>query len=124
MTDDLVAFLRARLDEDEARAFHWHGLACEIFRRIGGGLNTMVAVVAMLHEAPGAVCDCDGPARLLSDIGAKRLVLAEYEKEERVMERGHVTGWTEGGQAARLTALRAFAAVYADHPDFREEWRP
>lgn len=64
------------------------------------------------------------PERVLKDVEAKRRILDAYVKEARVMERGHRSGWTEGGQAVRETFLRLFAAVYAGHPDYDESWRP
>lgn len=131
MSSDLVAFLRERLDEDEQTA------RAAATRERGGAAWTLtdgheseVQAASGLRVVPKTppvlahhIARHD-PARVLREVEAKRLVLTEYEKETHVWEKGHRTGWTEGGQAARRTALKAFAAVYADHPDYREEWRP
>ena len=74
--DDLVQYLRARLDEEAARA----------------------------------------TGRVLAEVEVKRALLNEYIREERVMGRGHRSGWTEGGQAVREHLIRAWAAIYRDHP--------
>lgn len=63
-------------------------------------------------------------ARVLAECDAKRRIVEESTKEAWVIEQGHRTEWTEGGQAARGTVLRFLALPYADHPDYREEWRP
>lgn len=81
MSDDLVAFLRARLDEDEA----W--------------------VVDGDCPCPegGLIPNC--PERVLREVEAKR----------------RLVGWAE---TKALYVLTALALPYADHPDYRQEWRP
>lgn len=91
MSDDLVAFLRVRWDEAEAHAFRWHDLECEIYQCLGAGLNAMVATVAMFHEAPGAVCDCGGPALVLRVVEADRGLLGQYERLLRAHARHKAT---------------------------------
>lgn len=108
--DDLIAFLRARLDEDEQGAqqelallrefpypddfqveYQWVRMA----RHPHGGVST--------SHAPGAPT----PTRVLAEVKAKRRILDGFQWE---------------GQEARAIAL--LAEVYADHPDYRPEWRP
>jgi hypothetical protein len=99
MADDLIAFLAARLDEDE-RAARTENL----------------------------------PPRALSEVKAKRAILPEHQITDRVISPGYQRrgdpfgcenchdwdGATEGrGYCGTLLAL---AAVYADHPDYRQEW--
>jgi hypothetical protein len=58
------------------------------------------------------------PARVLADVEAKRRIvkaLGDYDD-------GYV--WASGEGSRAEDALLALASVYADHPDFREEWRP
>ena len=64
------------------------------------------------EEAAGAT------GRALAEVEVKRSTLDDYIKEASVMEQGHRTGWTEGGQAVRKQLIRAWVAMYRDHPDF------
>lgn len=122
-------FLEARLKEDKQWALAaqdgdgyagWDNPSTGVVQVAGGGLDGLVLVPRNMavHIAR------HDPARVLREVEAKRAILAEYEKEARVIEQGHRTGWTEGGQAVRETVLRLHASVYADHPDYDESWRP
>ncbi|MGW1295144.1 DUF6221 family protein [Streptomyces sp. NPDC002533] len=138
--DGLVQFLRNRLDEDEqtARAATWdewdsaHWTArppqADYERYIVADyLDDGVVVVTPENADPDGVgrhIARHDPARVLREIDAKRQILDEYANEARVMEQGHRTGWTEGGQAARETVLKLLAVAYADHPDYRDTWKP
>lgn len=121
MSDDMVAFLRARLDEDAARAAQWHDLECEIHTHLDAGLLAAVAASRMLEDVPGAVCDCGGPARVLRDVEAKRRTITRMAT---VLERGW--DYYENDTVIELAeeTLRDLASVYADHANYREEWRP
>jgi hypothetical protein len=127
--DELVQFLRARLDEDEqlARAatqgeWVW---SREFVTPPGYHHRT----VGPLEPGDAAYIAHQHPARVLRDIEAKRKLLALYVEHER-MDRE--TFEAEGEHARSLVSLRAayfdavrfHAAVYADHPSYREEWRP
>lgn len=48
--------------------------------------------------------------------------LAECEAKGRIVGQASNVEW--GGYAVRDVILGHLAAVYADHPDYREEWRP
>lgn len=92
MSYDPVAFLAARLDEDEAAAWSVHDVAkCD----------------AILYEdlpnvAPRDVhCDCGYPARVLREVAAKRAILCRYK---------------DGDDALYVTVLELVSA-YGDHPD-------
>lgn len=98
----LVEFLTARLDEDEA------------------------AATRHLDDASGAGWG-DYPARVLREVAAKRAIVklaAEADAkcpEDDWPEDGDMS-WAPLSDVGRYN-LRALATVYADHPDFREEWR-
>lgn len=80
------------------------------------------------------------PARQLIECEAKRRIIAEHEMT--TIRPGHVEGYwwdaycrrcTMGGEYTDITkgpredpcaTLRILGAIYADHPDYREEWRP
>ena len=53
-------------------------------------------------------CECNYPAR----------VLAECESKRRIVEMA-----VDGYEYNPNPTLRYLAAVHADHPDWREEWR-
>lgn len=106
---DLVAFLRARLDEDEAAAdaalypppgHYDKGWQAETLRKLA--------------------------ARVLAEVEAKRRIVDRYEAnldrqtdpEESQLDADIIVGeyedWT----------LPAIAWPYADHPDYAPAWRP
>lgn len=137
--DDLVQFLRERLDEDErtARAVLWPGsgnrsawdLPASATVEVGtdefyAGDRT-VAQHIVRHD----------PARVLADIEVKRYYLELYadavEREAARKGPGYHDGRdpeqvdSEDAAAAMLEGFaRRFAAVYHDHPDYRPEWKP
>lgn len=57
------------------------------------------------------------PARVLAEIAAKRRILA-LEPD------GDHGGYPDGYSSAKHEALALLALPYADHPDYREQWRP
>jgi hypothetical protein len=105
--DDLVQFLRDRYDEEAARAQ----------RAVDGPRN---AFVSADEDVEPLLFDDDGefvlPARVLRDIEARQHVVRECA--ELLDEDAPGVGTS----AERM--LRALAAVYADHPGYRGEWRP
>jgi hypothetical protein len=119
--NDLVQFLRARLDEDEeiARAatqgdWVW---SREFVSPPGYHHRT----IGPLEPGDSAFIAAHEPARVLAEVEAKRVLLADYERF--VAERRRMMGgWDSYPEASPV--LTAFAAVYADHPDYRQEWRP
>lgn len=126
MTADLVTFLRARLDEDGARAKAAGG---DSWRRQDHPSETVAIYDSKGEpvvydegsptEEQAAHITRHDPARVLAEVDAKREVV-------RLAERAydyHET-FTNGFAAAMEHALRLFALPYADHADYREEWRP
>ena len=98
---DLVAFLTARLDEDEATAkaaaadwldeefpFEWDDLPDDAFTHI------------MRHD----------PARVLREVKAGRAILAMYA--DGLAYDDYAVG----------RVIRVLVAVYSDHPDYDEKW--
>lgn len=58
---------------------------------------------------------------VLADIAAKREIVRAYRyradrADEHVITAAHSTGL--------LIAVKWLTSVYADHPDYREEWKP
>jgi hypothetical protein len=117
----LADFLLARVAEDEASADELHWDACE--HHYG-------------REIGGFPCDCWYPERVRRECDAKRRIVELHAPVE--VYRGRPLVCTvcvqvdDGGDYVigapgdvwPCTTLRALASVFADHPDYREEWRP
>jgi len=123
VTGDLAAFLAARLDEDENRAraaqaewdspsvrYEWEDLPDEVFAH------------ARTHD----------PARVLREVAAKRAILELHHIRRigtwpvcthcRPVDPEYTDDLTSEPWPCRT--LRALAAVYSDHPGYRQEWAP
>ncbi|MFI0242548.1 DUF6221 family protein [Streptomyces sp. NPDC016845] len=111
--DDLVRWLGEQLDEDTRAASSVHTLDCDIHAHLEGDAESVRATMAMFHQAPGLVCDCGVPARMLREIDGKRRIVDRYAW---LREHGDT-----GGTAWVLPLL---ALSYAGRPGYREEWRP
>ncbi len=104
-TQSLAGFLLARIAEDEVKARHRDEVTFGPERR---------------RIADESRFDPHDPAR----------VLAECEAKRRIVERFNLLA--EGGdgheamyrRSEMVGVLRALALPYADHPEFRSEWRP
>ena len=120
--DDLIAFLRTRLDEDEAVAkaadmpgVHPRGP----WQRYDNGRIEDArgyTVAKARPESSEHIARWD-PARVLAEVDAKRRILDWCERM------AHVDGY--GGLMARDARMirRLLAQPYAEHPDYRPEWR-
>lgn len=122
MTDDLIAFCRARLDEREAAAkaaarAHpgpWshdeHSGLLPAARDVSDAKGGPVAVVNGSYLADHiTLCD---PAWVLRDVEAKRAILDTVEF------------WSENDQDAMAFVARQLAAIDRDHPDYNPAWEP
>ena len=111
--DDLVQFLRNRLDDDEATA-----------RRVPPNQAPVElrALVSRAGEEPYLAID---PARVLAEVDAKRRII-----EWHTGQRDDKTPWGKPvvicycGYDLPCSTLRLLALPYADHPDYQDEWRP
>lgn len=152
MTDDLITFLRARYDEDEQAARKAAALCgChppakswtfgdeetggrilvvddphpdlkrELGRRWNGSYQGLFVAQHIARH---------GPARVLADIDSKLRILEACEPEliDVTPTCRHPDAPRETIPGARalwgLPVLRLLALPYADHPDYRPEWRP
>lgn len=130
---ELVDFLRARLDEDEALAREappgpWHiGNAvdptqpCSVHtfpgvRLVADGLNWLVAEHIAHHN----------PARVLTEVEAKRQIIRAYAEAAFTLS---VAGpntpphdLMTGATNSLKRTLRLLACVYRTHPDFDPAW--
>ena len=100
----LIEFLLARIAEDEAAAGRggWHN---------GGGVFANDNYGCLLVQ----------PDRVLAECEAKRSIIEMHD----AMPAENVYCMTcDENHDWPCATLKTVAAVYADHPDFREEWRP
>lgn len=138
--DDLVAFLRAQLDEDEALARAATNGTGEWWWDHGYGdmCNDPTCPYGELTDRPGPE-DTHGGTVLMDvhgyDIkepwqGADHIarhdparVLREVEAKQRIVDR---YAWLRehGDTGGAAWVLPLLALPYADHPDYRPEWAP
>ncbi|HEY5990764.1 MAG TPA: DUF6221 family protein [Streptosporangiaceae bacterium] len=120
MSADLAAFLRARLDEAEARAWAVHDVSkCDAL------LYEDLPADAPLPDA--ADCECGYPARVLREVAAKRAILDAYERAESRRlgdEPEYAYGYADGLPDGLRSAVLRLAAVWQDHPGYDPEWAP
>jgi hypothetical protein len=136
MSVELIEFLRARFDEDAqvASAATWCPGASRWsahHREEYDGRWVIVdslddRVIEVDTEASDDACVAahiarHDPARVLRDLEAKRRIVAEYERYAAERRRA-MGGWDPQSEVSPI--LAALAAVYAEHEDYRENWRP
>ncbi|MFI5755633.1 DUF6221 family protein [Streptomyces sp. NPDC051569] len=151
MNNDMVTFVRARLDEDEQGASAaspgpWH-LNAEGDEVLAVDDITVAEGFALSNRqlrATAAHIARHDPARVLREVDAKRRIVDLHGIVYREI------GWLENGDEERsetpvcglcapkhshyqrrddvpkgpCLTVRLHAAAYADHPDYRKEWRP
>ncbi|MFF3128521.1 DUF6221 family protein [Streptomyces sp. NPDC057908] len=125
--DDLVQFLRDRLDEDEqtARAASWdewdssHWTARHREQYDGRWVVVDHAEEGVTDVTPHAADDAAvaqhiaryDPARVLREVEAKRRIIDGHTADFH---------WCP----MQDNVFKALALAYADHPDYRNDWRP
>lgn len=112
MTGELTDFLTARLDDDEAAALA--GIETRTRWRAPTS-RTALHVVVKVGAWPAA--------RVLAEVEAKRRIVDALDSLSD-MGVDSTSDYAQGATAAWREALRLIAFPYADHPDYREEWRP
>jgi hypothetical protein len=142
--DELTAFVKARLDEDEAAASrndfeHWQQDAPATGLVLVGLESLIECHIAGLAEHIAR----HDPARVLREVEAKRKRLALYLDAKEalaaalknappdspatahsyVRERINVNQ-ASGRFTALETSVRLDAMAWSDHPDYRQEWKP
>ena len=118
--DDLIAFLRGRLDEDEQTA-----------RAADPGLNYLIGAVEYAYdkvELDQRHAIRHNPARVLAEVDAKRRIVDECaywidKINTSGTDKYPYPNLAERGEVV-LPVLTLLALPYADHPDYRDEWRP
>lgn len=128
--DELVKFLRERLDEDEAAAraatpgpweqsgigeYGW-GVS---FGRPGAGVEADDSDQGRADAEHIARHD---PARVLAEVETKRLALDHFEELQRLARGGVAIYRTAAGAVGVQVQIMALA--YRDHPGYQGAWRP
>lgn len=148
MADDLVKFLRARLEDIERKALaattgpwrhnpstHWRKPGTSWFEEavFAGPAGAEAICVAGTGESddPQSMADAEhiaenDPARVLAEVDAKRRIISQHIP----VGYGNVclsychTRLPMQQQDWPCLTLRLVALPYADHPDYRPEWAP
>jgi hypothetical protein len=149
---EFLPWLRARLDEDEqvARAALQHENVPGVWNAIGSGTKDdhdlsywAVHQVAVPRWSEPSARDLmthiarHDPARVLAEVAATRRIVDEHGPygggpagRTDPTACGVCVDWDEAGYdgpppaTAPCLTLRLLALSYADHPDYRDDWRP
>jgi hypothetical protein len=115
VTDEIVAFIKARLAEAEARALAAQGH--QLFD--GTGIVTMQTPVGTRSiTLPSHIAEFatyNDPAQVLREVEAKRQLLERCQ---------HTLAYEDYGHWLAELAIQALAAPHADHKDYKPWWRP
>lgn len=134
--EDLIEFLNARLDEDETTAQAaspgpW-SVDNDAYPEAIHGADGATPVAGGRWGGEASVFDKDedalhivrhDPHRVLADVAAKRQIIQNCEWVNLDENRDFSDFMAGRAQEAR-TVLRRLALPYANHPDYREDWRP
>ncbi|MEU4387243.1 DUF6221 family protein [Promicromonospora sp. NPDC023805] len=119
----ITEFLTARLDEDESIA-----RTADSATSHPGEAHGEPAVAAPFLPEQRHI-DRWSPTQVLVDIAAKRTIVETYEELGRVLAKALDSGSADEVAVTRnlfaglQVAVLAHAMVFADHPDYRAEWR-
>lgn len=113
---DLVEFLRARLTELESKALRARDGDQAQF------VESDTDIEPLLFNDKG---EFDLPDRVLREVSAKRRIVELHGSDpHECVTWDEVLGGTCTGYELDCPTLRLLALPYAEHPDYREEWRP
>jgi hypothetical protein len=134
--DDLVQFLRDRLDETAAKAraaaeelgADWYYDDGFVLARREGD-QVVTGSQDFLERERGEHIALHDPARVLAEVEAKRRLVDEFAQTGSVPdtpERRASPHWRGdfGYLQGLARAVHLLALPYADHPDYRDERRP
>lgn len=148
MSNDLVAFIAARLDEDEAAARaaaaggrwryedgdsigawtlydeHWNIASLKTYRHetydYAERMPAMRDPEYVDADANGRHIARHDPARVLREVDAKRAILEA--EQDRVVQEGPLPERLR--DMVETDIIKFLALPYADHADYRQEWAP
>lgn len=137
----IIEFLEARISEDELAATE--GISGQADPESGWGYmdHALTPHVGIIHEAVQAEHIIRWhPARVLAECAAKRAIISRH-KPDRILENWYWSRrrcaecgkewhkWlnndvpTDIGPEQGCPTLRALASIYADHPDYQDDWK-
>ncbi|MCG7524675.1 DUF6221 family protein [Streptomyces sp. OfavH-34-F] len=130
MTDnsDLVAFVRARLDEEEDLARAAGGERWRCPTDVPGEIHDRSGAIAFTLRAHGHDYDRhiarQDPARTLQRIETHRVLLDEYAEVAALDVDRPQRDFASGRAFGLGFAVRQLAAENAGHPDYQVKWLP
>lgn len=109
--DALIAFVEARIEDDERIA----GTVAATSPTTDSRYSTWMTTFTL---DPGRYIVAVDYQRVLAECVAKRRIIVAYREVESHPSANYAAAadYMEG-------VVREIAAVYADHPDYRQEWR-
>jgi hypothetical protein len=129
MTDhnaDLVAFVRARLDEEEQRADAAGGDSWRTPPDLPGEVHDRTGAIAFSVQTQGFdqhIARQD-PARTRRRIATHRVVLDEYAQVAALDTDTPARDFASGRAVGLGFAVRQMAADHPNHPEYRAIWLP
>lgn len=143
--DDLIAFLTARLDEDEAVAreaasalpgdegYGWRAVHRYLETHPASGESFIVDTSSELVARPASARSYDravadhiarhDPARVLREVAAKRAIVEAYRQSRDIlMDNRQTWDLVRAAVGAQRVIVTQLAAVWSDHADYRREW--
>lgn len=129
MSSELVAFLTARLDEDERAAKMIQDMYGSFANRwlLDDDYNVVAMDGGEIARVPLAtyaehIAHHD-PDRALADVDAKQRIVSQFVKDRNALTAKYPSGDYPAGWASALEAtLRILATAYRSHPDYPEDW--
>lgn len=123
--DDLVAFLKARLDEDERAPTPGREALDDLRFELKRGEPYWQHLASRVEDGLD-IQTVAWEARVRREVAAKRAILARYEDCLARMEDPDYSAATARDQAREYEdfVLPNLAVPYANHPDYQQEWKP
>lgn len=119
VTDDIAAFIRARLDERQDA--DWHARTCQTHRTMPPGTPFGLAGSPMS-------CNCGAPDLVEADVEVKRRIVGlhtETATDTSSWGDTHTVTWCPTcSNDGQCPTLQAMAAEWSTHEDYRSEWTP
>lgn len=123
---DLVAFVRARLDEEERLAHEAGGASWHTPAEVPGEVHDGLGAIAFSVRTRGYdqhIARQD-PARTVRRVVANRVLVDQYAPVAALDADIPALDYASGHAVGLGFAVRQMATEYADHPDYRASWLP
>ncbi|WP_328535357.1 DUF6221 family protein [Streptomyces sp. NBC_00344] len=128
MTDnsDMVAFVRARLADEEQIAQAAGGESWRCPAEVPGEVHDRTAAIAFTVRTRGydAHISLQDPARTLRRTETSKVLLDEYEEVAALDTDRPYHDFPSGRAVGLGFVVRQMAAEHANHPDYQVKWLP